>query len=139
MTQDTKAIMRRFYDEVINGRNLDLIDELTTPDFIEHEEFPGLASGREGVKQFFSMMRTAFPDFRMNVEDMIAEGDKAVVRATLTGTHRGDFMGIPATGKSISVTVIDIVCFSGGKVAEHWGVSDTAGMMEQLGVAPLAV
>lgn len=138
MTMDTKAIMRRFYDEVINGGNLDLVDELTTSDFIDHEVFPGLASGREGVKQFFSMMRAAFPDFRMKIEDMIAEGDKGVVRATLTGTHRGDFMGIAATGKSISVAVIDIVRFSGGKAAEHWGATDTAGMMEQLGVGPPA-
>ena len=139
MAQDIKAIMRRFYDEVINGGKTDLVDELMAPDFVDHEAFPGLGSDREGVKQFFRMMRTAFPDFRMNIEDMLAEGDRGVVRSTMTGTHRGDFMGVPATGKSINVAAIDIVRFSGGRVAEHWGVTDTAGMMEQLGVAPPTV
>ena len=132
MTQDPKAIMRRFYEEVINGRNLAVVDELTTPDFVEHEDVAGV-SGREGAKQFFSMVQAAFPDFRMNVEDMIAEGDKVVVRSTLTGTHRGVFMGVPPTSKSISVSVIDIVLFSEGRIAEHWGVTDTGSMMEQLG------
>lgn len=135
MTQDKKVIIKRFYDEVINERNLELLDELTTPDFIEHEEVAGVASGREGAKQFFSMVQSAFPDFRMNVEDIISEGDKVVVRSKLTGTHKGEFMGVPATGKSISVSVIDIVLFSEGKVAEHWGVTDTGGMMEQLGAS----
>jgi len=135
MSAETKQIMKRFYDEAINGRKLDVIDELAAADLVEHEEFPGLAPGREGVKQFFAMLATAFPDFRMNVEDVIAEGDKGVVRASLTGTHQGDFMGVPATGKTVSVTVIDIVRVTGGKVAEHWGATDMGAMMEQLGVA----
>jgi steroid delta-isomerase-like uncharacterized protein len=128
-------MIQRFYDEVINGRKLDVIDELVAPDFVEHEEMPGLGPGREGVKQFFAMIESGFPDFRMEVEDVIAEGDKGVVRSTLRGTHQGEFMGIPATGKSVSVTVIDILRVSGGQVAEHWGATDTAGMMQQLGVA----
>jgi steroid delta-isomerase-like uncharacterized protein len=108
MTQDTRALVGRFFDELVNGRKLELIDELMAPDFVEHEEMPGLEPGREGVKQFFAMIAEGFPDFKMNVEDVIAEGDRGVVRSTLTGTHRGEFMGIPATGNSISVTVIDI-------------------------------
>jgi steroid delta-isomerase-like uncharacterized protein len=136
MSQETKQVIQRFYDEAINGRKLDVIDELTAADFVEHEEMPGLGPGREGVKQFFAMMETAFPDFQMKIEDVIAEGDKGVVRSTLSGTHQGEFMGVPATGKSVSVTVIDIIRVSGGKLTEHWGVSDTAAMMEQLGVGP---
>ncbi len=132
MKEDPKVIIRRFYDEVINGRNLALLDELTTPDFIEHEDVAGVAPGREGAKQFFSMVQGGFPDFRMNVEDVIAEGDKVVVRSRLTGTHEGEFMGVAATGKTIDVSVIDIVLFSEGKVAEHWGVTDTGGLMAQL-------
>ena len=138
MTQDTKSTVLRIYSEVINGRKLDALDELTTPDVIEHEETPGLAPGREGVKQFFAMLATAFPDFRMNVEDVIVEGDKGVGRSTLTGTHQGDFMGIPATNRSINLTVIDIFRVDNGRVAEHWGAMDSGAMMEQLGVAPPA-
>jgi steroid delta-isomerase-like uncharacterized protein len=134
MSAETKQLIQRFYDEAINGKKLELIDEMVAADLVEHEELPIAASGREGVKQFFSLLQTAFPDFRMNVEDIIVEGDKGVVRATLTGTHRGEFMGIPATGKGVSVTVIDIVRLSEGRVAEHWGVTDSAAMMEQLGV-----
>lgn len=133
---DNKALMRRMYDEVVNGGNIDLIDELVAPDVVEHEEFPGLASGREGVKQFFTMMRGAFPDLRMDVEDMIAEGDKVAARVTMSGTQQGEFMGVPPSGKKVSVTSIDIVRFAGGQAAEHWGATDTAAMMEQLGAVP---
>lgn len=136
MTQDTRALVGRFFDELVNGRRLELIDELMAPDFVEHEEMPGLEPGREGVKQFFAMIAEGFPDFKMNVEDVIAEGDRGVVRSTLTGTHRGEFMGIPATGNSISVTVIDIVRLANGKVVEHWGAMDSGVMMAQLGIAP---
>ena len=136
---DNKAQMRRFYDEVVNGGKLDMIDELSTPDLVDHEAFPGLeGSGREGVKQFFSMMRGAFPDLQMEVHDMIAEGDKVVARVTMTGTHQGEFMGVPPTGKKISVPTIDIVRFMDGKAAEHWGATDTGSMMEQLGAVPAA-
>jgi steroid delta-isomerase-like uncharacterized protein len=138
MSDENKALMRRFYDEVVNGKNIALIDELATPDFVDHEAFPGISGDREGLKQFFAMMRAAFPDFRMDVDDLIAEGDKVVARATMTGTHQGEFMGIPATGKKFSVSTIDIVRLSGGKAAEHWGVTDTGSMMEQLGAVPPA-
>jgi steroid delta-isomerase-like uncharacterized protein len=136
MTQETRNTMQRLFDEFVNGRNLDSIDELVTPDFVEHEETPGLTPGRDGVKQLFAMLGEAFPDFRMNVEDMIAEGDKGVVRSMFTGTHKGEWMGIPATGRSVSVTIFDMFRVSGGKIVEHWGLLDSGAMMEQLGVAP---
>lgn len=128
-----KATANRFYDEAINGGNMDLIDEVVSPDFVEHEGFPGLGTDRQGVKDFFTMFRTAFPDMKFAIDDMLEDGDKIVVRATMTGTHKGEFMGIAPTGKSISVQAIDIVRFENGKVTDHWGVTDTAGMMEQLG------
>jgi steroid delta-isomerase-like uncharacterized protein len=134
--EQNKALMRRFYDEVVNRGNLNMIDELVSPDFVDHEAFPGLPAGREGVKQFFSMLRAAFPDLRMNVDDLIAEGDKAVARGTMTGTHQGEFAGIAATGKTVSVPTIDIARFAHGKLAEHWGVTDTMSMAEQLGALP---
>jgi steroid delta-isomerase-like uncharacterized protein len=131
-----KDTTRRFYDEVINQGKLDLIDELVSSDFVEHEEFPGLGNTREAVKGFFTMFRSAFPDMKFTMEDILEDGDKIVVRAMITGTHKGEFMGIPATGKSVRVQAIDMVRFENGKMMEHWGATDTAGMMEQLGVMP---
>ncbi len=134
MSEENKEKARRFY-AAINAGRLEIFDELVAEDLVEHEEFPGMAGGREGVRQFFQMMRTAFSDFKMTIEDMVAEGDKVFIRATMGGTHQGEFMGIPATGKRIEVPFGDFVRFEGGKVVEHWGVTDTGKMMEQLGVA----
>ncbi len=136
MSTDNKALVRRVYDEVINGGNLALIDELFAADFVDHEEFPGLAGGREGVKQFFTMMRAAFPDLRMAIDDLIAEGDKVVARATMSGTHKGEFMGMEPSGKQFRVSAIDVVRFADGKAIEHWGLTDAAAMMEQLSAVP---
>ena len=133
MSEQNKAIMRRIYDEVFSNGNLAVVDELVVKDVIEHEEGP---QGSEGLKQTVTMFRTAFPDLQFSVEDMIAEGDKVVSRITMRGTHKGEFMGIPATGKTITVQAIDIIRFANGKAVEHWGVTDSAAMMEQLGVAP---
>ena len=97
--EENKAIARRGY-EAINQNNLDALDEVAAPDITDHDPAPGQAPGLEGVKQWFSSMHTAFPDFRMNVEDMIAEGDKVVARVRLSGTHQGEFMAsmLPAIG-----------------------------------------
>jgi steroid delta-isomerase-like uncharacterized protein len=131
-----KELMRQFYEEVINAGNIDLIDELLSDDFVEHEEFPGITPDREGVKQFFRMFKQAFPDGTMTPEDMIAEGDLVAARATIRGTHQGEFMGVPATGKQIDVTAVEIVQFADGKATAHWGVTDAMGMMMQLGAMP---
>ena len=133
MSEQNKAIMRRIFDEVFNEGNLALVDELVAKDSIEHENN---AHGAEGFKQTVAVFRTAFPDIQISVDDMIAEGDKVVARITMRGTHQGEFMGIPATGKTIAVQGIDIVRFANGKAVEHWGVTDSAAMMAQLGVAP---
>jgi steroid delta-isomerase-like uncharacterized protein len=136
-TEHNKAIFRKMVEEVFNRGNLGLIDELLAPDFIEREELPpGFPTGREGVKQLIGMLRRAFPDFKATIDDMVAEGDKAVIRMTWRGTHRGEFMGIPPTSKSMSIGVIDIVRFAGDKVVEHWGLMDSMSMMQQLGVVP---
>jgi steroid delta-isomerase-like uncharacterized protein len=136
-TEQNKAVFRQMVADVFNRGDIQQADDLLAPDFVEHEDLPpGIPPGREGVKQLTAMMRSAFPDFKATIEDLIAEGDKVVVRMTWTGTHRGEFMGIPPTGKSVSFEVIDIVRFSGGKFVEHWGVMDSMRMMQQLGVAP---
>ena len=136
--EQNKATFRRMVDEVFNRGNLDLIDEILTSNFAEREELPpGFPSGGEGVKQLTKVLRSAFPDFKATIEDMIAEGDKVVVRMTWKGTHQGEFLGVPPTGKRVSFGVIDIVRFEGGKFAEHWGLWDSTKMMQQIGAAPV--
>lgn len=136
MSEENKALCRRFYAEVMSQGNVNLIDELCSADFVDHEQFPDVSSGVEGVKQFATMFRAAFPDLSFSVDDMVAEGDKVAVRGTMRGTHKGEFMGIAATGKQIEVPTIDFIRFASGKAAEHWGVTDQATMMQQLGVMP---
>ena len=136
MSEENKALARRYVEEAINKGNLAVIDELTAADYVEHSPFPGQAPGIEGEKQLISMLRAAFPDLHSTIEDLIAEGDKVVLRATARGTHKGEFMGIPPTGKQVTVTEIHIIRFVGGKGVEHWGEVDMMGMMQQLGVAP---
>ncbi len=136
MADDLRVLAGRFYDEVINGGNLDLLDELVHDDFVEHEEMPGMPTDKEAPRIFVEMMRTGFPDFHATIEDIVVEGDKAVIRAQFTGTHRGEFMGIPATGNKIDFSVMDMVRVKDGKAIEHWGVTDAMTMMQQLGVIP---
>ncbi len=131
--EENKAILRQAYD-AINQNNLDALDEVVASDITDHDAGPGQAPGLEGVKQLFSSIHTAFPDFRMNVEDMIAEGEKVVARVSWSGTHQGEFMGIAPTGNRVEVSGIDILRITDGKIAEHWGKFDDLGMMQQLGV-----
>lgn len=132
-TEANKAMFKKFMDEVINKGNMAMIDEFLSEDFVEHEPMPpGIPEGREGCKAFFTMYREAFPDAKMTIDDMIAEGDKVVARQTWTGTNKGAFMGMPATGNQVKFDVIDIVRMKDGKAVEHWGVYDGATMMQQL-------
>jgi predicted ester cyclase len=135
--EENKALTRRFYDESINTGNLDLIDEFVSQDFVEHEAFPGLpTTGPEAPKAALGMFLAAFPDLHMTADDVLAEGDKVVVRGTMTGTHHGELMGIPPTHKSFEIQFIDILEIQGGKATAHWGITDQAAMMQQLGLAP---
>jgi steroid delta-isomerase-like uncharacterized protein len=135
-TEQNKAVARQFVEEVIGRGNNSLVDELVAPDFVDHQEFLGMPPGREGLKQVNKIMRSAFPDTSATIEDMVAEGDKVVIRWTMRATHKGEFMGMPPTGKSISVGVINIQRFAGGKIVEHWGLTDSMAMMQQLGAMP---
>jgi steroid delta-isomerase-like uncharacterized protein len=133
---DHAATMRRLYDLVSAG-DIEGFGELLAGDFVEHEETPGLAPTKEGVMAFFRMYIAAFPDLRMNAEDVLTSGDKVVARVRATGTHDGEFMGIPATGRGVDVQLIDIVRFGDDGLAhEHWGVFDALALLQQLGVAP---
>ena len=134
---DHSTSIRRLYD-LINAGDIDGFGRQVAEDFVEHEELPGIPPTKEGVLQYFRMMLAAFPDMRMDVEDVIASGGRAVARVTVTGTNTGEFMGMPATGKSASVKLIDITRFGDdGLAREHWGVVDNLSLMQQLGVIPV--
>jgi len=125
--------------DLLSAGDIDGFGDLLADDFVEHEETPGLEPTKEGVKQFFHMYRAAFPDLRMEPQDVVASGDKVVARARATGTNQGEFVGMPATGKSVDVQLIDIIRFGDdGLAREHWGVFDALGMMQQLGAIPAA-
>jgi steroid delta-isomerase-like uncharacterized protein len=138
MTMDISATTRRAY-ELINAGDIDGFGNLMADDFIEHEEMPGLTPTKEGVLDMFRMYRTAFPDLQMHAEEVLVSGDKTVTRVRATGTHQGELMGMPPTGKSVEVKLIDIMQFNdAGLVREHWGLMDTLSMMQQLGAIPAA-
>lgn len=136
MSEENKAIARRSFDEVWNQGNLAAIDEIYAPDVVNHTLPPGLPPGVEGGKAFTGMYLSAFPDTKMTIELQIAEGDKVVTRWKAQGTHKGELMGIPATGKQVTVTGIVIDRIVGGRIVESWGEFDQMGMMQQLGVVP---
>jgi steroid delta-isomerase-like uncharacterized protein len=133
---DHATTIRRLY-ELINAGDIEGFGRQLADDFAEREALPGLAPTREGAIQYFRMLTAAFPDLRMVPEDVIASGDKAVARVRVTGTHKGPFAGMPATGKRIDMNLIDIIRFGDdGRAREHWGVADQLAMMQQLGAIP---
>jgi steroid delta-isomerase-like uncharacterized protein len=136
--EQNKQLVRRFVDEYQTAGSESAFEELLDPNIVNHSRPPGSPDGAEGVRQIFDMFRTAFPDFRATVLDQVAEGDKVVTRKIFNGTHQGDFMGIPATGREIEIVVIDIVRLRDGRIAEHWGLFDQVGLMAQLGALPEA-
>jgi steroid delta-isomerase-like uncharacterized protein len=139
-TEQNKALIVRFVEELFNRGNLGIVGEIFAPDFIDHEQLPpGIPNGREGVKVLTTMLRSAFPDFKATIDDILAEGDKVVIRMTWSGTQKGEFMGVPATGKRVSFGVIDIVRITNGKLVEHWGQMDSMSLMQQLGAIPTPV
>jgi steroid delta-isomerase-like uncharacterized protein len=133
---DHTAVMRKTYER-INAGDIAGFGDLVADDFVEHQGGPGFPDTKDGTLDFFRALVAAFPDLRMKVEDLIADGDKTVARVAITGTHEGEFMGIPPTGRRVDVQLIDIMRFDGaGLVAEHWGVGDMLSLMQQLGVVP---
>lgn len=137
MIEDLKQLERKSIEEIWNKGNLAFVDQITAPDAVAHDPtLPGLTRGPEGNKQFVSLYKSAFPDAHIEINDMVAEGNKVAVRWTGTGTHKGDFMGIRPTGKHISVTGITVDTFKDGKLVETWTNYDALGMLQQLGVVP---
>ena len=128
-----KRLYMRLATEVLNAKKLEVVDELIARDFVEHVAGEARRTGAEGFRVARQRRNAVFPDWSVRVDDLIAEGDKVVVRATGSGTHRGEFMGIPATGRRISVTWIAIYRVKDGKLAEHWQNIDELGLLKQLG------
>lgn len=135
-TEENKAMVRRFWEEVFNGRELSLIDELFTADWVYHGVGGLKVYGPEGLKQFLTEYHSAFPDIQVKVENLIAEGDKVVSHVTGHGTHKGELMGIAPTGKQVTVPVICISRVVDDKIGEDWEMIDLFGMLQQLDVIP---
>jgi steroid delta-isomerase-like uncharacterized protein len=133
---DMKTQLERIPLEILNQGKYELIDEIYAPDFVEHYEQPGVPPTREGFKQFAMAYRSAFPDLHYTVEDAIEAGDKIVHRLTASGTMKGDFLGMPATGRRATWSEIHIGRVADGRLVEHWGLVDQLGLFVQLGIVP---
>jgi steroid delta-isomerase-like uncharacterized protein len=136
MSEENKAIIRRFGEEVLNNKDLDATDEIVAEDFVELDPFPGQEQGREGLKQVLRMLFAAFPDQHWTLEEQIAEGEKVASRVTWRGTHLGEYLGIPPTGRRVDVKAVVIDRIISGKMVESRMLSDVFGLMQQLGVIP---
>jgi steroid delta-isomerase-like uncharacterized protein len=132
-----KARVLRLMDAIWNQRKLEVLDEIVAADYVRHDPaFPGEVRGPEGFKEYVRAMCTPFPDARIAIEDVIVEGERMAMRWTFTGTQSGDFVGIPASGKALTLTGISIIRIKEGRIAEGWDGYDALGMLRQLGVAP---
>ncbi len=135
-TEDSTAVVRRFLDEVISRGNMAALDETCAPDLIWHGGSVGEFRSREEFKQGVSPFFSAFPDLRVTADDVLSEGDKVVCRYTWDGTHRGDFFGVPATSRRVTVSGMSVYRVAGGKIVEEWWLEDLLGLMQQLGAIP---
>jgi steroid delta-isomerase-like uncharacterized protein len=133
---DLKDVYRRFLDEAFNQGNVDALDEFLAPDYVDHNAPPGTPPGPGGVKQIISGFRAAFPDTHMTIEDQLAEGDRVATRYTFQGTHSGNLMGIPPSGKVATMSGITIARVVDGRMVEGWVVYDLLSLMQQIGAVP---
>jgi predicted ester cyclase len=136
MSEANKALIRRLVEEIQNQHNVNAFDEFFAPSFVNYDPLPGLPGTLEGAKQLHRILFAAFPDIEMTIHDQATEGDKVWTRKTASGTHQGEFFGIPATGRHVSWKIIDIMSIRNGKVTEHWVVADVMSLMQQLGAVP---
>ena len=132
-----EALMRRFYEELWSRGNLEAIPELVAEDFVDHQAPAGHPPGREELAGLVLMWRSGFPDMHETVQDLISEGDKVVGRFLMRGTHRGEFMGVAPTGRSVTMSGIDVVRVANGRISEFWYAEQTLELMQQPGAAPV--
>jgi len=131
-TEENKALVRHFVEEFLNKRNVAIVDELFAEDFVNHQGGLGPTGDRESLKQLVGALLVAFPDMRFEIEQLLAEGDKVFLHVIGRGTHTGEFMGIPATGRSVLLAAMSVVRAVDGKCAERWNITDGTGLMQQL-------
>jgi steroid delta-isomerase-like uncharacterized protein len=136
MSDDAKTLVRRFIEDVQNDGNIERTLDYIAADVVNHSTPPGVPADGHGAQMIFAMIRQGFPDHDAVVHEMISEGDLVATRKSFTGTHTGEFMGIPPTGKRATIEVIDFVRVREGKIVEHWNIVDQLGLMQQLGLAP---
>ena len=135
-TEENKAAVRRFAQQVISQGDMAAFDELVSPAYVERTPSPGGGTDRDSFRRELEGLHAAFPDLKSDEEDLVAEGDKVVYRGTLSGTHRGEFFGIPPTGRSFRISEFHVNRLEDGRLVEHWGIFDSLGLMQQLGVIP---
>jgi steroid delta-isomerase-like uncharacterized protein len=133
LAEKNAALVKRFFEEVWNKGNLDRVDDFLAQNYEDHNPFPGELPGRTGYKANVSMFHSAFPDFQFTLDQVLAEESRLAIRMTGRGTHKGNFMGIPPTGKQVSFVTMTFIHIQDGKVAERWGITDMPGLMQQLG------
>lgn len=133
--EENKNIVRR-YQEIYNSNDLDALGEVLAEDLVSPKIMPGMPSGLEGAKQVHRTTLIGMPDWHTRIDDLVAEGDKVAARITMTGTHTGDFWGMPATGRRVEFTGIYLVRISNARIVEHWGEEDGVALLQQLGFMP---
>lgn len=131
-----KAVVRRNTEEVQSGGNFAVFEELFSPDFVDHTPQPGRTPDRDGARELYRVLRTAFPDFRAEIHWQAADGDLVTTYKTYHGTHNGPFFGIAPTGRQIHFETVDAMRVRNGQITEHWGVANLFSLMQQLGAVP---
>ena len=136
MARETNIAAQEQFGKAINTGDFSLFDAVVAPDSVDHDPAPGQGPGPTGFRQFFTELRTAFPDLAISVEHMVADEDNVAIAYTMTGMQRGTFMGFAPTGKRVQARGVQIGKFANGKLIERWGSSDQLGILQQLGLAP---
>lgn len=136
VVEENKAVYRRFVEEIINQGKHDLVYELYSPDYVDHNAPPGIPPGLEGVKGIFALFRTGFPDVHFTINRLVGEGDKVATWVTGHGTNTGPFLGNPPSGKEATWSSFGIFRVKDGKIVEHWGIPDLVGLLQQIGAIP---
>jgi predicted ester cyclase len=134
--QANLRLVRRFVDGYKTGGDESIADDFFDPSFVNHSTLPGIEPDLDGVKTLFRIMRAAFPDLHVDVEDMLADGDKVVTRQTFRGTHRGTYLGVAPTGRTVDWGVIDILRLRDGRATDHWSEANLVSLLEQIGGLP---
>jgi steroid delta-isomerase-like uncharacterized protein len=136
ISEAAKAVVRRNTEEVQSAGNFDVFEELFAEDFLDHTPQPGRTPDKNGARQLYKILRTAFPDFHAEIHFQLADGDRITTYKTYYGTHQGDFFGIAATGRTIRFETVDVMRVRDGKITDHWGVANLFSLMQQLGALP---